>query len=95
MYDVKPEDKVIFHKKHSDINDILLPERSNFNLWNSETWPINAAPGKLLLFPSDIRHHVDPMQGTHIRTSLAFNTFLKGRLGHPTALSQLYLKQGK
>jgi hypothetical protein len=35
------------------------------------------------------------MQGTHIRTSLAFNTFLKGRLGHPTALSQLYLKQGK
>jgi uncharacterized protein (TIGR02466 family) len=95
MYDVKPDDKVVFHKKHSDINDILLPERTNFNLWNSETWPINAAPGKLLLFPSDVRHHVDPMQGNHIRTSLAFNTFLKGRLGHPTALSQLYLKKGK
>ncbi len=92
MYDVKPEDKVIFHKKHYDINDILLPERTSFNIYNSETWFIHAAPGKLMLFPSDISHHVAPMEGTHVRTSLAFNTFIKGRLGYQTALSQLNLK---
>ena len=35
MYDVKPEDKVIFHKKHYDLNDILLPERTSFNFYNT------------------------------------------------------------
>ena len=92
MYDVQPEDKVIFHKKHYDLNDILLPERTSFNMYNSETWFIPAAPGKLMVFPSDISHHVSPMEGTHVRTSLAFNTFIRGRLGYQTALSQLHLK---
>jgi predicted 2-oxoglutarate/Fe(II)-dependent dioxygenase YbiX len=41
---------------------------------------IPVATGDIVLFPSKITHSVAPTQGKHLRTTLAFNSFIKGNI---------------
>ena len=43
------------------------------------------------MFPSETTHTVDNKQGENIRTSLAFNVFIKGTLGDKRELTELLL----
>jgi uncharacterized protein (TIGR02466 family) len=59
--------------------------------WNSRHWKCRIKKNDLIIFPSDLRHEVEPRpnmcQGT--RLSLSFNTWFKGQVGHPTQVNEL------
>jgi predicted 2-oxoglutarate/Fe(II)-dependent dioxygenase YbiX len=40
-----------------------------------------AVEGELLLFKSDLRHRVVPVQHDGVRVSIAFNTWITGEIG--------------
>ncbi|MBX2804088.1 MAG: hypothetical protein KTR31_40805 [Myxococcales bacterium] len=63
----------------------ILPRLSRNTMSNSQTWSFEAHPGVLLLFPSWLSHHVNPL-GEGDRVSVAFNVMLRGDLQTPDSL---------
>ena len=47
--------------------------------------------GALVMFPSELQHMVEQKQGRNLRTSLSFNTFIKGDIGVNGELTELRL----
>jgi len=66
-------------------------ESDSWSSFNSKTWWFPVKTGKIVLFPSDLRHSVEFKEGKNTRTSLAFNTFVKGTLGREKRLTELKL----
>jgi uncharacterized protein (TIGR02466 family) len=81
-------DKVYFHK---DSYEQLKIETKNFNIYNSDSWWLDVEIGKILIFPSGIRHSVGIKKENNTRISLSFNTFLKGDLGAAERLTKIKL----
>jgi len=63
-----------------------------YNEWNSERWWYPTTKNSLLLFPSKLIHHVNQVESDKTRISLAFNTFVKGKIGNGDNLTELILK---
>jgi uncharacterized protein (TIGR02466 family) len=81
-------DSIIFHKgRYEEIN--LVPK--NYNIFNSITWEVPVKTGMIILFPSHLRHSVGTKLGKNLRTSLAFNVFLKGKIGSEIESNELFL----
>jgi len=76
-----------FNDKHETI-DI---EVKDYNLFNSKSWWFPVKTGELILFPSSLKHMVDIKKGNNTRISLAFNVFIKGKLGNNRKLTELIL----
>lgn len=55
----------------------------------SSRWRIQNQPGRLVLFPSSLRHEVGRNTGADHRLTLSFNTFVTGDLGHGPRLTAL------
>jgi uncharacterized protein (TIGR02466 family) len=72
-------DKIYFYKNipYSRIQVAT----NNFNLYNSTAWWFQCTAGALYLFDSSVDHAVDVNKSSITRISLAFNTFVKGKLG--------------
>jgi uncharacterized protein (TIGR02466 family) len=84
----KEHDKIkFFSNKYSTIE----PEVKDWNLWNSETWWFTVKTGDVILFPSSLTHMVETKQGDNTRISLAFNIFIKGKIGNNKLLTELVL----
>jgi len=69
----------------------LAPERAKRNVYNS---PINRVIPKqndVLLFSSRLTHMVEPNTSGKPRHAIAFNTFVKGKLGNYRDVSELEL----
>lgn len=62
-----------------------------WNIFNSITWQYPVKSGGIVLFPSSLGHEVPTTVSKTSRVSLAFNTFLRGRLGDPSDLTELHL----
>jgi uncharacterized protein (TIGR02466 family) len=82
------KDKIHFYK--GGYQQIKLPTE-NFNLFNSESWWFEVAPGDLMLFPSSLTHMVETVQTDQTRISISFNTFPKGYIGEDVDLTGLHL----
>lgn len=82
-------DKIKFH--NLNINKAFQFEHKNFNIWNSPSWWFSVKTGNLIMFPSTLTHIVDTKIGDNLRTSLAFNVFIKGTLGNNRQLTELKL----
>lgn len=54
---------------------------ADYTLDNSKTWFVPVKSGDILIFQSQLQHHVDANANEYDRTSLAFNTFIKGQIG--------------
>lgn len=83
-------DKIFFEKNHYE--QIAFPTEK-FNLYNSKTWWLEATQGRLVLFPSSLRHSVNMIETDHTRVSLSFNTFAKGLIGSEENLTALEVGQ--
>tara|TARA_R100001015_G_C4620530_1_gene177488 strand:+ start:725 stop:1336 length:612 start_codon:yes stop_codon:yes gene_type:complete len=59
----------------------LNPNIKHYNVWNSKTRTLNVRTGMLIMFPSHLYHSVKVNRNNYTRTSIAFNTFLKGTIG--------------
>jgi len=87
-FNADDNDSISFYK--NDTSFITLQPK-NFNVFNSTSWWMKVKTGQLMLFPSSLMHGVNTKQGSNTRISLAFNTFLKGSLGHSQDLNELVL----
>ena len=83
------KDKIYFYK--DGYQQLKLPTE-NFNVYNSDSWWFEVKAGDLLLFPSNLTHMVETVQGDE-RVSLAFNTFPVGYVGMEENLTALHLGQ--
>jgi uncharacterized protein (TIGR02466 family) len=81
-------DKIKFF---NDTYKTIKPEVKNWNIWNSESWWFSVKTGDVILFPSSLTHMVETKQGTNTRISLAFNVFIKGKVGNNKNLTELIL----
>jgi uncharacterized protein (TIGR02466 family) len=68
---------------------ILIPKE--YTLYNSLTCKVFAEEKVLLLFPSHLKHQVRVREGSKMRISLAFNTFVKGKIGSKELLNELII----
>ncbi len=81
-------DKIKFFK---DRYQTIKPEIKDWNIWNSESWWFSVKTGDVILFPSSLTHMVETKEGTNTRISLAFNIFVKGKIGVNKQLTELIL----
>ena len=56
-------------------------EVNNWNNYNCETYSFAPEVGKLIMFPSTIKHYMDISQSDITRYSLAFDVYIKGYMG--------------
>ena len=82
-------DMIHFQKSGYRLIEFMPKE---WNLYNSESWSFPVCTGDIVLFPSDLQHKVEPVQGSETRISLAFNTFPVGHFGDKDSLTEIYLK---
>jgi uncharacterized protein (TIGR02466 family) len=82
------QDKIKFF---NDNYKTIKPEVKDWNIWNSETWWFPVKTGDVILFPSSLTHMVETKQGDNTRISLAFNIFIKGKIGNNKLLTELVL----
>mgnify|MGYP003630345625 CR=1 len=88
--DVDPKkDKIFFHNNVYKQIDIYSQE---YNPFNSNSWWFPIQNNQLILFPSSTTHSVEIKKENNKRISLAFNTFVKGKIGHNDNLTELILK---
>lgn len=81
-------DKIYFYK---DGWQQLKTPTENWNLFNSDSWWMEAYTGRLFIFPSHLTHMVETVRGTDTRISLSFNTFPIGHFGDDSSLTGLHL----
>lgn len=82
------------HDKIKFFNDkyqTIKIEIKDYNIWNSESWWFPVKTGDIILFPSSLTHMVETKEGTNTRISLAFNVFIKGKVGVNKNLTELIL----
>lgn len=80
-------DRIKFFKRHT--YESLSIEPHEYHLFNSESWTFKVKTGDIILFPSSLGHLVESKIGDNLRTSLSFNTFIKGTIGVDVELTEL------
>jgi len=85
VYIAAKGDKIYFYR--DGYQQIKLPTE-NWNPYNSESWWFEVNEGDVILFPSNLTHMVQTVDGEE-RISIAFNTFLKGTIGSADELTEL------
>lgn len=79
-------DQITFQKSY--LREIqVIPEE--YNYYNSDTWWFPTEKNNIIIFPSNTVHSVNQKKDDNERISLAFNVFLKGKLGSEVALTEL------
>jgi len=81
-------DTVSFYKDRTNIIK-LYPKQ--FNKFNSDSIKLAVKTGLIVIFPSDLTHDVKSKKGNNTRTSLAFNSFFKGKIGNEYKTDELTL----
>ena len=96
----------VFYIKTNDVDSIMFTNNflyfntikvavKKYNEFNSDTWEIPVNAGKLILFPSNLPHHVEPPIGNKDRISLSFNAFPFGILGRKELSTELRILEDK
>ena len=81
------KDKITFFNDSVYKQIKLYPKE--WNLCNAESWFFTVKTGDIVVFPSSLIHMVEQKAGNNIRTSLAFNSFLRGAIGGKQMLTEL------
>ena len=84
----QPFDMVTFAKEGR--NDIEIPAGNN-NQFNRTGFNSDVHDMDVIIFPSSLYHGVPTKMTEGTRVSLAFNTFIKGTLGHEQLLNEIKL----
>lgn len=92
-YDTLPEpgSRLIFDRHASYQRLQLLPQDGKANFYNTPTNMIVPKSKEVLLFPSDVNHAVEPNLSSQPRRAIAFNCFVKGKLGDYRDVTELHL----
>ncbi|MEM7430781.1 MAG: putative 2OG-Fe(II) oxygenase [Pseudomonadota bacterium] len=82
---------MIFDKNRTYQQLELTPEPNKQNIFNTPLNIIKPKKGEVVLFSSSLQHYVESNAGTEPRHSIAFNTFIRGKLGNYRDVSELTL----
>jgi hypothetical protein len=74
---------------HFITGKMMSLDSSSFNLFNSARWSLPVQDGSLVLFPSSLAHFVPTNEHEEDRISLAFNIFVRGKIGSYSHLTEL------
>lgn len=86
-----PASNMIFNR-HNDYQRLeLSPERGRRNIYNTPMNVVVPKKDEVILFSSALTHVVETNTATTPRYSVAFNTFIKGKLGDFRDVSELVL----
>jgi ectoine hydroxylase-related dioxygenase (phytanoyl-CoA dioxygenase family) len=69
----------------------LRPPAIKRNVYNTPITSVTPAQNEVFLFSSRLTHTVDPNVTGQTRYAIAFNTFIKGKLGDYHTVSELVL----
>src|SRR5215469_4424489 len=86
-----PPARMIFNR-HTGYQQLeLSPEKGRRNLYNTPMAVVTPKKGEVVLFSSKLTHLVETNTAATPRYSIAFNTFIKGKLGDYRDVSELTL----
>tara|TARA_R110002072_G_scaffold15856_33_gene62901 strand:+ start:7119 stop:7742 length:624 start_codon:yes stop_codon:yes gene_type:complete len=87
----EPVSNMIFDRHRMYQQLALSPEEGKANIYNTTKNIVQPKKGSLVLFSSSLLHFVEPNQSSETRHSIAFNTFLRGKIGSFRDVSELVL----
>ena len=85
----EPPSRMIFDKHRTYQQLQLIPQQDKQNLYNTPVNVVTPKKNELFLFSSSLQHLVEANQSSDPRYSIAFNTFIKGKLGNYRDVSEL------
>lgn len=86
-----PPSNMVFTRHVSYQQIDLVPDRNKRNVYNTPVNRITPKQDEVLLFSSRLTHLVEPNTSPEPRHSIAFNAFVKGKLGDYRGASELML----
>ena len=78
------------HRTYQQLD--LMPQQEKRNLFNTPMNMVKPKKGEIILFSSSLQHLVEVNRSGEPRYSIAFNSFVKGKLGNFRDVSELDLK---
>jgi len=87
------DDKLNFFRENLPLFE--LSKNGNFNAYTASSWWLPVKKNSVILFPSNTRHSVDTNNSNKVRISLAFNTFLSGKIGEEYQINELIIGDKK
>lgn len=96
-YDELPEGSggMIFDRHNGYQQLMFYPETGKVNIYNTTKNKVQPKKGDLILFSSSLLHWVEPNLSKQDRHSIAFNTFVRGKMGHYRDVSELVIEPAK
>ncbi|GAB5380030.1 MAG: hypothetical protein Alis3KO_15740 [Aliiglaciecola sp.] len=86
-----PASRMIFDRHTTYRQLVINPAQDKQNIYNTPLNVVTPKTHEILLFPSDLTHQVEPNMSDKPRYSIAFNCFIKGKLGDFRDVSHLVL----
>lgn len=86
-----PVARMIFDRHRTYQQLELIPDADKRNLYNTKVNVVTPSKNELILFSSSLQHLVEPNASTQPRYTIAFNSFVKGKLGNYRDVSELVL----
>ena len=78
------------HRTYQQLD--FMPQQERRNIYNTPMNLVKPKAGELFLFSSSLQHLVEVNRSAEPRHSIAFNTFVRGKLGNYRDVSELELK---
>lgn len=86
-----PAARMVFEKHRSYQQLELTPQTEKRNVFNTPANIVEPKKDEIILFSSGLQHLVETNNTTEPRYSIAFNTFISGKLGNYRDVSELTL----
>lgn len=87
----EPNAAMVFDRHRGYQQLELTPARERRNIYNTPVNVVHPKRGEIVLFASGLQHYVEANQSAEPRHSIAFNTFVRGKLGNFRDVSELVL----
>jgi len=87
----EPVSGMVFSRTNAYQQIELKPEDDRRTIFNAPLHAIKPKTGQVVLFSSALQHLVEPNQSAQPRYSIAFNSFVKGKIGDYRDVSELKL----
>lgn len=88
----EPPSRMIFDRHRGYQQLELRPDNEKRNIFNTPLNVVVPKKGEIYLFSSSLQHLVEANQSSEPRYSIAFNAFIRGKLGNYVDVSELELK---
>jgi uncharacterized protein (TIGR02466 family) len=91
--DTEEDDSITFYNPNNFLGNLKIKSRGT-GKWTSDNWKCPVKKESLLIFPSTLKHGVEPRPNTSKKTrvSLSFNTWFRGTIGNPNTSDGLTIK---